>query len=115
MILALFIYAGMISLFIIGTIHHYEAKVQNLKEAISDYQRAIKLSKTYSNAEHYTHLQLDNKALQQSIRSLKDEIASLRNAQPIQYESSKWTGNTETTGPVGHIPQYKETELFTEL
>lgn len=64
---------GIYTVIIVWGIHHYEAKL-----------RKIEVKKDpYSNAEHYTHLQLEN-------QNLKQELIALRNAQPIQYESSGW-------------------------
>lgn len=105
--IALIVYLGFLSLFCVGQIYYYEDKVQNLKNAVSDYQRALRLSKNYSNADHYTHLQLENKtllktlktlgfdneALQVQVKQLKAEITQFRNAQPIQYESSSYNDN----------------------
>jgi len=92
--ITLLTYLGFLSLFCVGLIYYYEDKVRDLKGAVSDYQRALKLSKTTSNADHYTYLQLDNNALQVQVKELKAENAYLRNAQPIQYESSKYKANT---------------------
>jgi len=57
-----------------------------MRSAISDYERAIKLSRGSEHYRHYTQLQLDissldyqNKALQNYIQELKAENAALRN------------------------------------
>ena len=91
--ITLIIYLGFISLFCVGLIYYYEDKVRDLKGALSDYERALRLAKSHSNADHYTYLQLDNNALQVQVKELKAENAYLRNAQPIQYESSAYNDN----------------------
>ena len=98
--ITLLTYIGFLSLFIICLIYYYEEKVGNLKDAISDYKRAITYSKHSSNADHYTWLQLENKtlngdndALQTQIKYIKEELSYLRNIQPIQYESSTYNDN----------------------
>lgn len=63
---------GIYSILIIGTIYYYEDKMKDLQASISDYKRALSLSKNNSNAIHYTQLQLDNKSMSNTI-SLLDE------------------------------------------
>ena len=124
---------GLEALFTIGLLYYYEDKVKNLRLAISDYQRALRLkSNSLNMTQHYTYLQLDNsqlrkqvlsvdmdnKVLQEQIRQLKAENIALRNAQPIQYESSQWAGIVNNVSPAEEI-QIKPTSetygILTEL
>jgi len=77
---------GLYTLGILIGILHYENKLTSMRSAISDYERAIKLSRGSEHYRHYTQLQLDissldyeNKALQNYIQELKAENAVLRN------------------------------------
>lgn len=92
MITFLLVYAGFLTLVIVGGIHYYEDKLKDYKLSISDYKRALNLSRSYSNADHYTQLQLDNSALQKQVRVLKAQLAG--DSQGIQYESSIYKSNT---------------------
>lgn len=93
-------YAAFLTFVIVCGIHHYEAKVKDYKGSISDYKRALDLSKNNSNATHYTWLQLENKklnsendALQVKTNGMQEELGWYRNnAKPedIQYESSTY-------------------------
>lgn len=99
---------GFYTLFIVGGIYKYEDKVKDLEASIGDYERALKLSKTHSNGDHYAHLQLENKKLIKDIQYLSDandhlltENKSLRkhnneliNSGVIQYESQAYKSNT---------------------
>jgi len=96
------------TLFIVGGINYYQDKINNLNGAIGDYERAIRLYKTNSSAEHYTQLQLDNKKLKRDLQYLsqdndilQDENKILRQylnegggSQEIQYESHTYKSNT---------------------
>lgn len=114
---------GFYTLFIVGGIHKYEDKVKDLEASIGDYERALKLSKTHSNGDHYAHLQLENKKLIKDIQYLSDandhllaENKSLRkhnneliNGGVIQYESQAYKSNTHES------PVYKDTEMIIEI
>jgi cell division protein FtsB len=114
----LLVYSGFLTLFIVGGIHYYEDKVKDLEASIGDYERALKLSKTHSNGDHYAHLQIENKKLIKDIQYLSDandhllaENKSLRkhnneliNVGIIQYESQAYKSNTHES------PVYKDTE-----
>ena len=76
MITGLIIYTGFLTLFIVGGIHSYEAKVKLYKDSIEDYKRALSIAKGSNKTEHYTYLQLENKRLKEQILKLE----------PIQYE-----------------------------
>lgn len=105
MITLLLIYAAFLTLFIIGNIHHYEEKMRDLRGAISDYKRALKVSK---NGDHYTYLQLQNAELKNKIKDiyhvnevlqyqnerLKKDNQELINGVLPQYESSSYKGDT---------------------
>jgi len=95
-------YIGILTAIILGGIYYYEGKIDNLKLAISDYKRALNLSK---NNDHYTFLQLRNKQLKNDIRDLsyandhlqaenkrlrKDNNELLNGGGLMQYESSVW-------------------------
>ena len=84
MITALITYIAFLTLFIVYGIHHYEDKLKDAKGSISDYRRALSLAKSTSNAEHYTHLQLENKRLIQEVELYKSAYESEHNA--IHYE-----------------------------
>lgn len=58
--IAVLVYIAFLSLFIVGLVHRYEDKIKDLKLAIEDYKKALRLS---DNTEHYTHLQLENQRL----------------------------------------------------
>jgi hypothetical protein len=125
MIIGLLIYTGFLTLVIVAGIHNYEAKIKSYKEAIGDYKRALNLAKHHSNAEHYTHLQLENKRmvevdrdnhlLQQRVKVLQEELTFYKNGggnQGIQYESSvyktsQWESNSNL--------EYKDTERIIEI
>lgn len=94
----LLVYTGLLSLFIVYTIHKYEAAIKQYKDSISDYKRALSLAKNQDNATHYTWLQLENKnlnqdndALQVQIKSLKAQLAG--DESKIQYEHSTYKSN----------------------
>jgi len=87
---------------IIVGIHKYESRIKDLKGSISDYRRALSLSKdnNYSQ-QHYTQLQLENKNLRMSLYELdkdndmlKRQLAQARlellESRPLQYESSTY-------------------------
>jgi len=78
MTILLFIYTGLLTLFIIGYVHNSETKLNSYKAAIGDYQRALNLARNLEINNHYTHLQLENKRLKEKILKLE----------PIQYEHS---------------------------
>lgn len=88
-------YIGILTAIILGGIYYYEGKIDNLKLAISDYKRALNLSK---NNDHYTFLQIQNKQLKNDMRDLsyandhlQAENKSLRkDNNELQYESSVW-------------------------
>ena len=61
------------TLIVVGGIHYYEDKIKDLNNAIGDYQRAINLLKSHSNAEHYTQLQIHNQELLKRITKLENE------------------------------------------
>jgi dynactin complex subunit len=100
---------GVYTFIIVYGIHHYEAKIKDFKESISDYQRALNLAKHHSNAEHYTHIQLhnhklqdqvreldkDNEALQSQLKALKSQLAG--DERTLQYESYIYKSNTWNT------------------
>jgi len=75
--MGLIIAIGIYTAIIFVGIHYYEEKLDDYKNAISDYKRALDLSKTHSNAYHYAFLQLENTRLKEEIKKLT----------PIQYES----------------------------
>lgn len=97
---------GIYTLVIVYGIHYYEAKLKDLNGAISDYKRALEISKHHSNAHHYTQLQLDNKelrnqivgidkdnqALQVQLKALKSQLAG--NERTLQYESYMYKNNS---------------------
>jgi len=109
-------YAAFLTFVIVYGIHHYEAKIKDYKESISDYTRALNIAKHHSNAQHYTWLQLENQklnseneALQVKIKGSQEELGWYRNkAKPddIQYESSAYKA------PVWDNSKY---EIFIEL
>ena len=109
------------TLFIVGGIHYYEDKIKNLKLAISDYKKALNISRNHYNAEHYTWLQINNKqlgeeneALQKQINSIKAENAALNNGIPLQYEFSAWkptTWNASYEARSSGYANYTELEL----
>lgn len=108
-------YTGFLTLFIVGLIYYYEDKVRDLKDAISDYKRALSLSKTNTSTDHYTYLQLDNNALQVQVKELKAENAYLRNAQSIQYESNAYKANTWDASIEQYGFNYGEKPIIGEL
>lgn len=78
---------GIYTFIIVFTIHRYEALCKEYKESIEDYKRALNLSRTYSNAEHYTQLQLQNKELIKQIQEL------WAGSEKIQYEHNTYKSN----------------------
>ena len=111
MITGLIIYTGFLTLLIVGGIHSYEAKVKSYKDSIEDYKRALNIAKHHSNAEHYTHLQIENHKLKKDMQYLSDandhlqaqnktlkthnqELTNLAGSQDIQYEHSTYKSNT---------------------
>lgn len=65
---------GLYSFSLVYLIHKYEDQIKEYKDSINDYKRALSLSKN----DHYTHLQLENSALQQQVNALKLENSALR-------------------------------------
>ena len=70
---------GIYSILIIGTIYYYEEKMKDLQGSISDYKRALSLSKGNTYASHYTQLQLDNKNMADTIALLDEQNKVLQN------------------------------------
>jgi lysyl-tRNA synthetase class II len=83
----------------------------NVSELASQYndltRKAEDKAGLYENAYESEHsaihhqmkineiLDVDNQALKAQVKALKTENSALRNAIPIQYESSKWNGNEQ--------------------
>ena len=94
---------GIYTLGIIYTIHHYEEAIKQHKGSISDYKRALNISK---GRDHDAYLQLErqkllsdmssldeqNKVLQNQIEMLKTKLAG--DDSKIQYESHIYKSNT---------------------
>ena len=72
---------------------HYELDKNEELEANNDDLREI-----------IAQLDKDNHILEIRLKALKDENMALRNAQPIQYESSHWAGMVNNVLPAEEIP-----------
>ena len=90
-------YMAFLTFVIVAGIHNYEAKLKEHKASIEDYKRALNLAKHYSNADHYTQLQIQNKSLIEQVRDLDqtnqlliklNKDLSQKMAGDFQYESS---------------------------
>lgn len=62
---------GIYTIIILSGIYYYEDKLRDLREAIEDYKRALKISKRPSD-DHYAYLQLENQKLKQDMQYLSD-------------------------------------------
>lgn len=71
MVTALIVYTAFLTLFIVGGIHYYEAKIKDYNESISDYKRALSIAKNNNAADHATYLQLDNYKLKKEVQRLR--------------------------------------------
>ena len=92
MIAGLITYIGFITFVMVYGIHYYEDKLKHFKKP--------------SNAEHYTHLQLQNISLRQQMQQLDADNALLTrlnkelksqlagDSKEIQYESNTYKDNT---------------------
>jgi uncharacterized protein YlxW (UPF0749 family) len=112
MITSLLVYISILTFTIVYGIHKYEAKIKDYKGSISDYRRALSLSKDNSySQQHYTQLQLDNSnmrkslfdldtannLLQEQVRQLKVSLAESRRPEfeSSIYQSHIWANKQE--------------------
>lgn len=105
MIVLLIVLLGFYTLLMVGGIHYYEAKIKDLRAAISDYQRALNITRNKPVDSHYAYLQLENKKQKDQIRALDIENdllqkqikklkAQLAGDQKIQYEYTSYKPDT---------------------
>ena len=68
MMLIITLLMGGYTALILAGIYGYEGKLRDLRNAISDYKRALDLSHKNMNNSHYTALQLENIDLRKQVR-----------------------------------------------
>jgi hypothetical protein len=107
---------GIYTFAMVWGIHHYEAKLRKVLHWLSELEEdhfqtfnaycnmseLVRQYKSYSNAEHYTHLQLENAALKAQIEQYKQGISTLHSGIHTGYPSVSESAGMNS----GHYGQF---------